>query len=76
MADNGYWGHSSTSTSPPDSPARVGQGENLAVYGTTGSGTRHAGYSAKAWYDEIVDYDYSDPVTSFNSNAFMVGHFT
>jgi len=55
--------HSSATSSPP----RDDEGENLAW----SSNVRPGDWSATAWYDEIVDYDYNNPGFSL-----AAGHFT
>ena len=66
MARSGTLQHSPSS-------ARDGAGENLFVSYTTGSAdpASVARQAVKSWYDEVSDYNYSNP--GFSSNT---GHFT
>ena len=50
-------------------PSLSGQGENLAA----STNSRPASWSAIAWYNEIEDYSFCDPV--YTSNP-AVGHLT
>lgn len=66
MASSGNFAHSSSS-------ARNGAGENLYVFYTTGNapGDAVASKAVQAWYDEIKDYNFSQP--GFSA---ATGHFT
>ena len=53
------------------------QGENLAWGSLTDyftSGGRDLSLVAKMWYDEVANYDFSQPGLSINGKA--IGHFT
>lgn len=49
----------------------TGEGENLYYFGTSGSYVATCDDAVQAWYDEIKDYDYQNPVFSLST-----GHFT
>ena len=68
MADNALFEHSSSTSTP----RRVGQGENIHVH--IGN---HPFYSsvARAWYAEILDWDYDNAVSSWNGEE-EVDNFT
>jgi hypothetical protein len=73
--DRCSWGHNPNRTS--EYAALVGGntyvGENLAVYGTTGSPPNLVDFALDIWFEEVADYNYG-PFSS--SSASAIGHYT
>jgi len=73
--DRCSWGHNPSRTS--EFAALVGGntyvGENLAVYGTTGSPPNLADFALDLWFEEVADYTYG-PFQSAGANT--AGHYT
>ena len=67
MVANGEMAHSTADERP-------GQGENLAMYGSSDPSDKTlttTAHATNAWYDEVKDYNFDDPC--FKSGT---GHFT
>ena len=67
MVANGEMAHSTADERP-------GQGENLAMYGSSDPSDKTlttTAHATNAWYDEVKDYNFDDP--GFKSGT---GHFT